>query len=92
MQVRVLRRLLVGAADGAALLSTVDHLGRSPDQLAAAAGQEEAARWLRARTKLTAASTARPAVYHHVEARLQVDGVDGGKAAATSTATRNAPP
>ena len=40
--VRVLRRLLNGAADGAALLGAVDQLGRSPDQLAAAAGQREA--------------------------------------------------
>ena len=39
MQVRVLRRLLSGADDGAALLGAVDHLGRSPDQLAAATGQ-----------------------------------------------------
>ena len=57
--VRVLRRLLDGAADGAALLDAVDHLGRSPDQLAAAAGQHEVARWLRSRATRAASAAGR---------------------------------
>ena len=54
--VRVLRCLLDGAADGAALLDAVDHLGRPPDQLAAAAGQHEVARWLRSRATRAASA------------------------------------